>query len=160
MIRAVMISLLFLLLACNKQEVLLRNNINPKNTILFIYHKNGIEQVITTLENGKYYEEVNYLTKRKDGYYEDVDLVTNNSIKDYKKVLVKYNCNYKYNIPIPMPGFDGKVFVSIKKLGDNKYLYNSISGNTGVRIFFDNDYKIYKLIRILGPKDSLIYEKK
>lgn len=115
---------------------------------------------MTTLENGKYYKDVNYLSKKNDGYYEDIDLVTNDNIKDYRKVLVKYNCNYTYDIPIPMPSFDGKVFVTIKSLGDNNYLYSSISGNTGVRIFFDNDYKTYKFIRILSPNDSLIYERK
>lgn len=157
MIRILTLSLLFLLLSCNKSEILLKNN-NTKNTILFTYYPNGIEEIITTFENGKYYKERSYLSKKKDGYYEDVDLVTNDNVKDMRKVLVKYDNNYTYSIPIPMPSFDGKVFVAIKKIEENKYLYSSISGNTGTRIFFDNNYKIYKVVRVLSLKDSLIYE--
>lgn len=136
----------------------MKNNIDPKSTILFIYNSNRIEEVVTTFENGKYYKSKNYLIKKNDGYYEDVDLVTNDNIKDYRKVLVKYNEKYTYQIPLPMPSFNGKVDVSIKQIEPNKYLYTSISGNTGTRLFFDNNYKIYKVVRILSLKDSLTFE--
>jgi len=155
------VGLFFFLLFCgkkNEHEILLKNDINSKNTILFSYHPNGIEWILTSYENGKYYKSKNYLIKKKDGYYEDVDLVVNDSIRDLKKVLVKYNDNYTYDIPMPMPSFDGKVTVTIKRIEADKYLYTSISGNTGIRFFFDNNYKIYKVVRILSPKDSLTYE--
>ncbi|MCQ9640891.1 hypothetical protein MP478_16010 [Chryseobacterium sp. WG14] len=161
MIRVLLGLLFFIIISCEKNKensVLLKNNINPKNTIFFSYRSNGIEEVLTTFENGKYYKSKNYLTKKEDGYYEDVDLVNNDSIRDYRKVLIKYNDNYTYNIPMPMPSFDGKVNVSIRNIGPNKYLYTSISGNTGIRLFFDNEYKIYKVVRILSPRDSLVYE--
>lgn len=156
-----MIGLFFFIFSCEKNkdhEILLKNDTNSKNTILFTYHSKGIEWILTTYENGKSYRSKNYLVKKKDGYYEDIDLVTNDSISNYKKVLVKYNENYSYNIPMPMPSFDGKVEVSIKQINPSRYLYTSISGNTGIRFFFDNNYKIYKVVRILSPKDSLIYK--
>lgn len=159
--RVFIIGLFFFIFSCEKNkdhEVLLKNDINSENTILFTYNSKGIEWILTTYENGKSYKSKNYLVKKGDGYYEDIDLVTNDSISDYKKVLVKYRDNYSYDIPIPMPSFDGKVNVSIKQIEPNRYLYTSISGDTGIRFFFDNNYKIYKVVRILSPKDSLIYE--
>ncbi|MDQ1097182.1 hypothetical protein QE441_000356 [Chryseobacterium sp. SORGH_AS909] len=160
-IRVLIFGLFFFILSCGKnkdQKVLLKNNIESKNTILFTYNSDGIQWILTTYENGKNYTSKNYMIKKKDGYYEDVDLITNDSIRDYKKVLVLYNDNYTYDIPVPMPSFDGKVKVSIKQINPNKYLYTSNSGGTGIRFFFDGNYKIYKVIRVLSPKDSLIYE--
>lgn len=153
--------LFIIILSCenNKGEkILLKNTINHENTISFTYNSNGIEEVLTTFENKKYFKSKNYLVKRTDGYYEDVDLVVNDSIKDYRKVLVKYNYDYSYKVSVPMPSFDGVFKVSIKKIDSNRYMYNSISGNTGIRYFFDENFRIYKVVRILSPKDSLIYE--
>ncbi len=155
------LGLVFCLFSCEKNkesQILLKSNINSENTILFTYDGNGIEWILTTTENGKSYKSKNYLVKKGDGYYEDVDLVNNDSTRNYKRVLVKYKYNYSYDIPMPMPSFDGKVNVTIKQIEPDRYLYTSKSGDTGIRFFFDDNYKIYKVVRILSPKDSLIYE--
>lgn len=159
--KVIILGLVFCLVSCEKnkeRQILLKNNINSENTILFTYNSNGIESILTTSENGQLYKSKDYLVKKEDGYYEDVDLVNNDSIRNYKKVLVKYKYDYSHEIPMPMPSFDGHVNVSIREIEPDRYLYTSKSGDTGIRFFYDGNYKIYKVVRILSPKDSLIYE--
>jgi hypothetical protein len=152
------IVLIFTFSCKDNNKIVLKNIANPQNTISFIYSPERIEEIYTTVDNGRIISSKNYFIKRKDGYYEDVDMVINDTVKDFRKVLVKYDYNYSYDVNIPMPpDFVRTINVSIKKIDDNHYLYENVSANMGIKYFYDSNYKIYKIVRIFAG-DSIVYE--
>lgn len=152
----VLVLLLIFVISCKRNTVtLVSNNNNNLSKYVFHYRPDGITETKMTYYEGKTYTNTTFYPKRTDGYYQDVSSVTNANEQDYKKFLTLNNTRYSYDNPF-IASRDITNYVEIKEIETNKYRYKKTRGFYIIEIYYDQDYKIFRVVE-KKDNDSVIY---
>ncbi len=148
--------LLIFVNSCKRNTVTLVSNNNNLSKYVFDYSPEGITETKMTYYGGKKYANTTFYPKKTDGYYQDVSSVTNE--QDYKKFLILNNTRYSYDNPF-IGSRDITNYVEIKEIETNKYRYKKSRGFYFIEIYYDQNYKIYRVVE-KKDNDSVIYVSK
>lgn len=154
--------IIFIFLGCNNKDseikkIILTNTNDMEDTITFFYFHDKIEVIRTWKNKGIMSNIIDYWVKIDNEYYEDIDLITNDSITDFRKIMSLKESQYTYTLPSLVPIENKKVVVSIKKENEIFSYLSKTENFMGTKIYYDKDYNIIRYVRIYSKRDSTVY---